>query len=111
MLEKSVRLMRTYLMKAAVAAGFAPGDVHYEQQGRYFVLDGSSVEVAQGNGAATDKWILREVYDLADLQDGGVRPTVSEVRRYDVGQEMTVAREAAMLAVQKRIDVALEESS
>ena len=107
MMERNVRLMRTYLVKAFVAAGFAPGDVSYEQQGRYFTVDGSSVEVALAAG----KWILREVYDLADLQDGGLRPMVSEVARFEGGSEMTVAREAAMLAVRRRIDVAMEEST
>jgi hypothetical protein len=107
MLERHVRLMRTYLSKTMVAAGFAPGDVAYEQQGRYFTIDGSSIEVASGAG----KWILREVFDTADLQDGGVRPVVSEVARFDVGHEMTVAREAALLAVRRRIDTALEESA
>jgi len=107
MLERHVRLMRTYLVKAFVAAGFAPGDVSYEQQGRYFTIDSSSVEVA----SVADKWILREVYDLADLQDGGVRPMVSEIARFDVGSEMTAAREAAIVAVRRRIDVAMEEST
>ena len=112
MLERHVRLMRTYLTKTVVAAGFGPGDVGYQPQGRYFTIDGSSVDVASGNTRETEgKWILREVYDLADMQDGGVRPVVSEVRRYDVGMEMTVARDAAALAVQKRIDLALEESA
>jgi hypothetical protein len=62
MLERHVRLMRTYLSKTMVAAGF-------------------------------------------------VRPVVSEVARFDVGHEMTVAREAALLAVRRRIDTALEESA
>lgn len=110
-MEAHVRRMRDYLTKAMEAAGFGGEDVSWAAQGRYFTVDGTGVDVALQRNAAGDAWALREVYDVADLQEGGHKPIVETISLHPVGQESVVARAAAIRAVERRIDMALDESA
>ncbi len=110
MMEVHVRRMRDYLTKAMEAAGFAE-DVTWAQQGRYFTVEGTGVDVALKLGRKGEEWLLREVYDIADLRDGNQVPVVETVSTHPVGQEVDVARAAALRAVERRIDQALDEAT
>lgn len=109
-MEVHVRRMRDYLGRAMQAAGFDAGELTWAGQGRYFTVEGTGIDVALVRSGGGESWALREVYDIADLQEGGHRPVVETVAAYPVGQESTAARAAAIRAVERRIDLALDEA-
>lgn len=112
MMELHVRRMRDYLAKAAEAGGFVADEVVWMPQGRYMAVGGSGVEVAlSSERSGSQSWAIREVYDVADLVDGGTRPVIETISMHPVGDEATVARSAALRAVERRIDLALDEAA
>lgn len=106
MMEPHVRLLRDFLGVAMEAAGVAKAaDVDFERGGRFFTVAGTGVEVV----LEKSKWRVREVYDVADLQNGGTRVVEETVGSVAVGDETLAAKMAAMRAVERRIESAIDE--
>jgi len=112
MMEHHVRVMRGYLGAVMEAAGIAgPDDIKFETRGDFFTVAGTGVEVALGGSADKPCWIVREVYDIADLRDGGYRTVVETIEECPIQFDAKAAKLAAMRAVSRKIDLALEDAA
>jgi len=102
--------MGVFLGKAMAAAGFQEVPEWFPQ-GRYYTVPDTGIDVALELGRNGEVWSLREVYDVSDLAEGGFKPVNETVSRVPVGQEMAMAKEAAMRAVERRVDKAIDEAA
>lgn len=106
MMERHVRTLRDLLGVAMEAAGVArAGDVGYDSAGRFFLVEGTGIEVVLEKST----WRVREVYDVADLKEGGSRVAEETVGTARVGEEGLAAKLAALRAVERKIDGAIDE--
>ena len=105
MLEPHVRQLRDFLGIAMEAAGVArAADVDYDRARRFFSVAGTGIEVALEKAT----WRVREVYDVADLANGGTRIVEETIVTVSIGEETGAATAAAMRAVQRRIEAAID---
>lgn len=98
------------LLKAALAgAGVPDAQVGYDKAGAFFSLGQSGVEVAiERRDGRNWVWLVREIYDFADLEEGGHRPVGATVNVFKVGDEISAAKCAVMRVIEIRVDGGLD---
>lgn len=108
-MEKSITRMAS-MLNAALEGSSLGGDldVRFDETSRIFVIGESGVEVVLETDGASSKWRVREIYEVADIQEGGTKPVGATVALVHIGDEMIAAKDAVMRVASRRIDAALD---
>ena len=99
------------LLTAACQAVSLPGEVLWDERTSTFGVPGSGVEIALEKRGDKMGWRVREVYEVADLREGGHRPVEDVIARLMMGDEVEATRQAVMRALARRLEIALDAAA
>lgn len=87
------------------------GDVTYDENTLVFALGASGVEVVLEDSPEGGRWRVRELYEVADVEEGGHHNVAGTVSLVHVGDEMIAAKAAVMKLIERRIDTSIDAIS
>lgn len=109
-MQRHLKRMRK-LLTAACESVALQGAVIWDERTSTFGISGTGVEIAVETRDGSPAWRVREIYEVADLREGGHRPVEDLIARLMPGDEVEAVRLAVMRALSRRLDIALDAAA
>ena len=86
-------------------------EIAYDEAGLVFSIGDSGIEIALEDSPSGARWRVRELYEVADVEEGGHHNVGATVILVHVGDEMIAAKAAVMRMIERRIDAVIDSIS